>query len=108
VRLLSFAKGYGELCAQFISQRSDWFVFQISATCTVGPMRVKLQQNPFKNAIQKIGERGGRNPQTGDDLMLGFRRVVTFRSSEVLRGKLNGVADQKKGLTKLSRLRTDS
>jgi len=40
--------------------------------------------------------------------MLGFRRVVTFRSSEVLRGKLNGVADQKKGLTKLSRLRTDS
>jgi len=30
-------------------------------------------------------ERRGRNPQTGDDLMLGSRRVVTFRSSEVLR-----------------------
>jgi len=35
-------------------------------------------------------ERRGRNPQTGDDLMLGSRRVVNFRCSGVLRGKLNG------------------
>jgi integration host factor subunit alpha len=35
-------------------------------------------------------ERRGRNPQTGDDLMLGSRRVVTFRCSGVLREKLNG------------------
>ena len=39
--------------------------------------------------------------------MLGSRRVVTFRCSGVLREKLNGVADQKKGRTKLSRLTAD-
>jgi integration host factor subunit alpha len=35
-------------------------------------------------------ERRGRNPQTGDDLMLGARKVVRFRWSEVLREKMNG------------------
>ena len=34
--------------------------------------------------------RRGRNPQTGDDLMLGARRVVTFKCSGVLREKING------------------
>ena len=38
----------------------------------------------------KKGERRGRNPQTGDDLTLGERRVVGFRCSGVLRGKVNG------------------
>ena len=33
--------------------------------------------------------RRGRNPQTGDDLMLDGRRVVTFRGSSILRGKMN-------------------
>jgi hypothetical protein len=27
--------------AQFISQRSDWIMFQISATCAIGAMGVK-------------------------------------------------------------------
>ena len=35
-------------------------------------------------------ERRGRNPQTGDDMMLKQRRVVTFRCSGVLRDKING------------------
>ena len=34
--------------------------------------------------------RRGRNPQTGDDLMLGARRVVKFKCSGVLRDKMNG------------------
>jgi integration host factor subunit alpha len=34
--------------------------------------------------------RRGRNPQTGSDLMLDGRRVVTFRCSEVLRDRMNG------------------
>ena len=34
--------------------------------------------------------RRGRNPQTGDDLMLDARRVVTFKCSDVLREKING------------------
>ena len=35
-------------------------------------------------------ERRGRNPHTGDDLMLGARRVVIFKCASVLRKKLNG------------------
>ena len=34
-------------------------------------------------------ERKGRNPQTGDDMMVTARRVVTFKYSGVLREKLN-------------------
>ena len=43
-----------------------------------------------KFIVMKKGERRGRNPQTGDDLMLGSRKVVRFRCSGVLREKLNG------------------
>jgi len=35
-------------------------------------------------------ERRGRNPATGNELILGARRVVTFRCSPVLKGRLNG------------------
>ncbi|GAB6194627.1 integration host factor subunit alpha [Desulfocastanea catecholica] len=34
--------------------------------------------------------RRGRNPQTGDDLMLEARRVITFKPSGTLRDKVNG------------------
>jgi integration host factor subunit alpha len=43
-----------------------------------------------KFCVKDKRERRGRNPQTGDDLMLGSRRVVTFRCSGGLREKLNG------------------
>jgi integration host factor subunit alpha len=43
-----------------------------------------------KFCVKDKRERRGRNPQTGDDLMLGSRRVVTFRCSGVLRQKVNG------------------
>ena len=33
--------------------------------------------------------RRGRNPQTGEDMMLDSRRVVTFKPSGVLRDKIN-------------------
>jgi integration host factor subunit alpha len=38
------------------------------------------------------GKRGrrGRNPHTGEELMLDARRVVTFKCSGVLRDKVNG------------------
>ena len=35
-------------------------------------------------------ERRGRNPATGNQLILDSRRVVTFRCSSVLKEKLNG------------------
>jgi integration host factor subunit alpha len=34
--------------------------------------------------------RKGRNPQTGESLMLDARRVVTFKPSGILRNKVNG------------------
>jgi integration host factor subunit alpha len=43
-----------------------------------------------KFIVMKKRERRGRNPQTGDAVMLGERRVVRFRCSGVLREKMNG------------------
>jgi integration host factor subunit alpha len=38
-----------------------------------------------KFCVNEKGERKGRNPATGEDMMLAPRRVVTFRCSEKLR-----------------------
>jgi integration host factor subunit alpha len=43
-----------------------------------------------KFCLKEKNERKGRNPQTGEDLMLESRRVATFRCSRVLRDKING------------------
>jgi integration host factor subunit alpha len=42
-----------------------------------------------KFCIKQKNERKGRNPATGEDLMLGSRRVVTFKCSPILRSKVN-------------------
>ena len=44
-----------------------------------------------KFCVKGKRERRGRNPQTGNDLMLGERRVVTFKCSGRLKNKINGV-----------------
>jgi len=41
------------------------------------------------NVKQKKARRG-RNPQTGDELILDARKVVTFKPSGILRDKVNG------------------
>ena len=43
-----------------------------------------------KFCVKEKNERRGRNPATGNDLMLGARRVVTFKCSGLLRDKING------------------
>jgi len=43
-----------------------------------------------KFEVKEKKSRKGRNPQTGNDLMLEGRKVVTFRCSSVLREKING------------------
>ena len=43
-----------------------------------------------KFCIKNKKERRGRNPATGDDMMLSQRQVVTFRCSHLLREKING------------------
>ena len=40
--------------------------------------------------VKEKAERRGRNPATGDDLMLAPRKVVTFRCSGKLREMVNG------------------
>ena len=42
-----------------------------------------------KFCVKQKAKRRGRNPATGEDLMLSPRKVVTFRSSIKLREKLN-------------------
>jgi len=43
-----------------------------------------------KFQINKKAPRKGRNPATGEDLMLGRRRVVTFKVAGGLRDRING------------------
>jgi len=42
-----------------------------------------------KFCVKEKKKRRGRNPQTGQDLMLEDRRVVTFNCSGVLKDRLN-------------------
>lgn len=42
-----------------------------------------------KFCVNEKNERRGRNPQTGKDLQLRARRIVTFQCSGVLREKIN-------------------
>ena len=43
-----------------------------------------------KFCVKEKNDRRGRNPQTGEDLMLGSRRVVGFKCSGKLRERMNG------------------
>ena len=43
-----------------------------------------------KFCVRDKSKRRGRNPRTSEDLMLAERRIVTFKCSTVLKGKLNG------------------
>jgi len=44
-----------------------------------------------KFIIRQKGERIGRNPVTGDEAEISSRKVVTFKSSKLLREAVNGV-----------------
>ena len=43
-----------------------------------------------KFSVKDKNDRRGRNPSTGEDMMLEARRVVTFKCSLPLKQKLNG------------------
>jgi integration host factor subunit alpha len=43
-----------------------------------------------KFLVKAKAARRGRNPQTGEDLTLGRRRVITFKCSAALKARLNG------------------
>ena len=46
-----------------------------------------------KFTVRQKATRRGRNPQTGEDLTLGPRKVITFKCSPVLRGRMNCKGD---------------
>lgn len=51
----------------------------------------KVKISGFGNFIVRDKkERVGRNPQTGDQIKISARRVLTFRPSQVLKAILNG------------------
>ena len=50
----------------------------------------KIKVSGFGNfVVRKKAERLGRNPQTGDQIMISARRVLTFKPSQVLKNILN-------------------
>ena len=42
-----------------------------------------------KFCIKEKKQRKGRNPQTGDDMMMDTRRITTFKCSNILRDRIN-------------------
>jgi integration host factor subunit alpha len=46
-----------------------------------------------KFCVKRKNQRRGRNPATGEDLMLRQRRVITFKCSGKLRNKINGLPE---------------
>lgn len=51
----------------------------------------KVKVSGFGNfVVRSKNERVGRNPQTGDQIKISARRVLTFRPSQVLKAMLNG------------------
>jgi integration host factor subunit alpha len=51
----------------------------------------KVKISGFGNfVVREKNERIGRNPQTGDQIKISARRVLTFRPSQVLKAILNG------------------
>jgi integration host factor subunit alpha len=48
--------------------------------------------------VKEKNARRGRNPQTGDELILRARRVVTFKPSGILRERINEASAREKEL----------
>jgi integration host factor subunit alpha len=58
----------------------------------------KIKISGFGNfVVRKKRARRGRNPQTGDDIEISSRRILTFKPSQVLRGALNSQEASPKG-----------
>ena len=64
-------------------------IIRISKDCLIGGADLLLSGFGKFNVRNK-NERKGRNPQTGEPLLLDPRRVVTFSPSRILRDRVNG------------------
>ena len=51
----------------------------------------KIKISGFGNfVVRDKNARAGRNPQTGEEIVISARRVLTFKPSQVLKNALNG------------------
>lgn len=48
-----------------------------------------------KFCVHEKKERRGRNPATGEEMVLAPRKVISFKCSSNLRNKVNGIAEKK-------------
>ena len=64
-------------------------VFEIMKDCLARGEKIKI--SGFGNfSVKDKNSRRGRNPQTGSEIEISARKVLTFKSSQVLRKALNG------------------
>jgi integration host factor subunit alpha len=55
----------------------------------------KLKISGFGNfEVKRKKDRRGRNPQTGEEMTITARKILTYHPSVVLKNKLNGVTKQ--------------
>jgi integration host factor subunit alpha len=64
------------------------FIFDIIKDTLLKEDKIKI--SGFGNfVVRKKRSRRGRNPQTGSDIEITARRILTFKPSQVLKGALN-------------------
>ncbi len=64
------------------------YIFDIIKETLIKEDKIKI--SGFGNfVIRKKRSRRGRNPQTGNDIEISARRILTFKPSQVLKGDLN-------------------
>ena len=54
-----------------------------------------LVSNFGKFSVKEKDQRKGRNPATGESMLLDARRVITIKGSNTLRDKINGKSNRK-------------
>jgi integration host factor subunit alpha len=63
-------------------------IFEVIKGALEGGEQVKI--SGFGNfSIRHKRARRGRNPQTGDEIMIGERKVMTFKASQILKDIVN-------------------
>ncbi len=64
------------------------YIFDIIKETLIKEDKIKI--SGFGNfVVRKKRSRRGRNPQTGNDIEISARRILTFKPSQVLKGDLN-------------------
>ena len=64
------------------------YIFDIIKESLIKEDKIKI--SGFGNfVVRKKRSRRGRNPQTGNDIEISARRILTFKPSQVLKGDIN-------------------